>query len=190
MIDGVNNFSRDAGLDDRPAMGQNICRYNCYKTPAMRIELSIRSMIFCSALAWASPTPAQNAGDKHLIKLQAKISEDSMKLVKFQSMVSPFEKEKSETADNAQQSADANKKAAERLSDDPQDKRLARKAHNAASDAKRDSRKARVAADKVNDLNADIQKLTRQLAREKDKLQDIQRNAQPTVTAEKQGSGA
>ena len=156
----------------------------------MRRELCIRSIIFCSALAWASTAPAQDAGDKHLIKLQAKISEDSVKLVKFQSMVSPFEKEKSETAGNAQQSADANKSAAERLSNDPQDKRLARKARNAASDAKRDARKARVAADKLDDLNTDIQKLTRQLTKEKGKLQDIQRNAQPAATAEKPGSGA
>ena len=156
----------------------------------MRRELCIRSIIFCSALAWASTAPAQDAGDKHLIKLQAKISEDSVKLVKFQSMVSPFEKEKSQTADNAQQSADVNKKAAERLSNDPQVKRLARKAHNAATDAKRDARKARVAADKLDDLNTDIRKLTNQLAKERDKLQDQQRNMQPAATAEKPGSGA
>ncbi len=156
----------------------------------MRNRISIRSIVFFTALAWASATTAQNAGDKRIIKLQAKISEDSVKLVKFQSMVSPFEKEKSQTADNAQQSADDNKKAAERLSNAPQDKRLARNAHNAATDAKRDARKARVAADKVDDLDSDIRKLTNQLAKERDKLQDQQRNAQPTATAEKQGSGA
>jgi chromosome segregation ATPase len=156
----------------------------------MRKEITIRLIILATALAWESTAVAQDSRDKHLIKLEAKISEDSAKLVKFQSMVSPFEKEKSETADNAQQSADDNKKAAERLSNDPQDKRLARKARNAATDAKRDARRAREASDKLDDLNSDIRKLTKQLAKEKDKRQDFQGNTPPAAPTEKQGGGA
>ena len=156
----------------------------------MRKEITIRLIILATALAWESTAVAQDSRDKHLIKLEAKISEDSAKLVKFQSMDSPFEKEKSETADNAQQSADDNKKAAERLSNDPQDKRLARKARNAATDAKRDARRAREASDKLDDLNSDIRKLTKQLAKEKDKRQDFQGNTPPAAPTEKQGGGA
>jgi len=111
-----------------------------------------------------------NQNDKQITKLQAKISEDSAKLIKFNSLVADYEKQKKETADQAQQSADDNKKAAEKLSNDPQDKKLARKADNSASDARSDAKKARVAADKLDDLNEDIKKLTKQLEKERDKL--------------------
>jgi chromosome segregation ATPase len=111
-----------------------------------------------------------NQNEKQITKLQAKISEDSAKLIKFNSLVADYEKQKKEMADQAQQSADDNKRAAEKLSNDPQDRKLARKADNSASDARSDAKKARVAADKLDDLNEDIKKLTKQLEKERDKL--------------------
>jgi len=131
----------------------------------------LQKLFFIGSIFSALSTSAQNdQNEKQMIKLQAKISEDSAKLVKFNSLLPDYERQKKQTADQAQQSADDNKKAAERLSNDPQDKKLARKADNSASDARSDAKKARVAADKLDDLNQDIKKLTKQLEKERDKL--------------------
>jgi chromosome segregation ATPase len=130
-------------------------------------KLFVMGSIF-SALSVSAQGDDHN--EKQVIKLQAKVSEDSAKLVKFNSLIPDYEKQKKETAEQAQQSADDNKTAANRLSNDPQDRKLARKADNAASDARSDAKKARVAADKLDDLNQDIKKLTKQLGNERDKL--------------------
>jgi chromosome segregation ATPase len=122
--------------------------------------------------------------DKQLAKLLAQVSEDSTKLVKFNGMVSQFEKEKKDAANQAQESADDNKRAADRLADNPQDKKLARKARSAAKQAKSDSQKARVAADKLDDLNKDIQKLSRQLGKEQAKLDKYQAARAPAISAQ------
>jgi chromosome segregation ATPase len=136
-----------------------------------------------SALASSAQNNDQN--EKQIIKLQAKVSEDTAKLIKFNTLLPDYEKQKKVTADQAQQSADDNKTAAERLSNDPQDRKLARKADNAASDARSDAKKARVAADKLDDLNQDIKKLTKQLEKERDKLDQYLHAIPVPVVAQK-----
>jgi hypothetical protein len=138
----------------------------------MNKEKILQKLFFVGSIFSALFSSAQNndQGEKQIIKLQAKISEDSAKLVKFNSLLTDYEKQKKETAEQAQQSADDNKRAAEKLSNDPQDRKLARKADNAASDARSDAKKARLAAVKLNDLNQDIKKLTKQLEYQRDKL--------------------
>jgi hypothetical protein len=138
----------------------------------MTREKILQKLFLVGSIFFALASSAQNndQNEKQIIKLQAKVSEDSAKLVKFNSLMPDFEKQKRQTADQAQQSANDNKTAAERLSNDPQDRKLARKADNAASDARSDAKKARVAADKLDDLNQDIKKLTKQLEKERDEL--------------------
>lgn len=121
--------------------------------------------------------------DKRLVKLLAQVSEDSTKLVKFRGMVSPFEKDKKDAANQAQELADDNKRAADKLADNPQDKKLASRAHSAAKQAKSNSQKARVAAVKLDDLNKDIKKLTRQLGKEQAKLDKYQAAREPASSA-------
>ena len=131
-------------------------------------------LLFSAMTTIAQSDSTQQLPDKKLVKLLAKISEDSTKLVKFNGMIAQFEKDKNDAAKQAQQSADDNKTAADRLADNPQDKKLARKAHSAAKDAKNDSDKAREAADKLDDLNKDIKKLTKQLEKERSQLDKYQ----------------
>ena len=133
------------------------------------------------AAAQADSTGVTN--DKKLSKLLAKVNEDSVKLVKFSGMVSQFEKDRVNAANQAQQSADDNKRAADRLADNPEDKKLARRARTAARTAKGDSQKARVATDKLGDLNDDIKKLTRQLGKEQGKLATYQAARAPAISA-------
>lgn len=133
------------------------------------------------ASAQGDSTRAPN--DKKLNKLLGKVGEDSVKLVRYQGMVSQFEKDKKNADELAQQSANDNKQAADRLADNPEDKRLARRARSAARTAKGDSQKARVAADKLVDLNDDIKKLTRQLDKEQTKLTTYKAAQAPAISA-------
>lgn len=104
------------------------------------------------------------------LSLVSKISADQLKLAKLQNTVEEKTRDKQDYATAAQQSADKNKTAAGRLSDDPTDKKEARKADNAASDARSDSKKARKASDKLKDLNKNIAELKTKIAAEQEQL--------------------
>lgn len=146
--------------------------------------LVLLGVIFSGMTTLAQSDSTQHLPDKKLTKLLAKISEDSTKLVKFNGMISQFEKDKNDAAKQAQQSADDNKTAADRLADNPQDKKLAKKAHSAAKDAKNDSDKAREASEKLDDLNKDIKKLTKQLEKERSELDKYQASLAPPPAAQ------
>ena len=104
------------------------------------------------------------------LKLVARISTDQLKLGKLQNSVGDKIKDKQDAANQAQISADANSTAAEKLSNDPQDKKLARKADNKAGDAKSDARRARKEAARLDNLNKNIESLERTIADEQIKL--------------------
>ena len=104
------------------------------------------------------------------LSLVSKISADQLKLAKLQNAVDEKTRDKQDYATVAQQSADKNKTAATRLSDDPTDKKEARKADNAAGDARSDAKKARKAADRLRDLKKNIADLKSKIAEEQQKL--------------------
>ncbi|MES1249794.1 MAG: hypothetical protein ABUL46_03875 [Chitinophaga rupis] len=104
------------------------------------------------------------------LSLVSKISSDQLKLGKLQNMVEEKTREKQDAATKAQQSADANKTAADRLGDASQDKKLARQADNKAGDARSDAKKARIAADNLDKLNKNIQELQDKIAKNQSRL--------------------
>lgn len=104
------------------------------------------------------------------LSLVSKISSDQLKLGKLQNTVEQKTRDKQDAATQAQKSADENKTAASRLSDDAQDKKLARQADNKAGDARSDAKKARIAADKLDRLNKDIQDLQDKIAKNQSRL--------------------
>jgi predicted nucleic acid-binding Zn-ribbon protein len=121
--------------------------------------------------------------NKDSLTLVSKINADKEKLAKLQSTVPQAMKEKEETAVQAQESADDNRKAASKLSNDPQNSKLARKADNEASDARSDSRKARKAADRLENLNKDIRNLAERIAKEETKLKKYVVESKAEMTA-------
>lgn len=120
-------------------------------------------------LLFGLSAPAQTV-NKDSFSLVSKINNDKEKLAKLESTVAEKTKEKEQTAVQAQESADDNRRAANRLSDDPQDKKLARKADNGASDARSDAKKARKAADRLEELQKDIRNMKEKIAKEESKL--------------------
>jgi hypothetical protein len=128
--------------------------------------------------------------NKDSLSLVNKIRSDQEKLTKMQNSIPVAEKSKVQAAEQAQESADDNRKAANKLSDDPQDKKLARRADNEASDARSDAKRARKAGDNLDELNKNIRDLTERIAKSQTKLNKfIQMNknyeAAPTVVIPK-----
>jgi hypothetical protein len=128
-----------------------------------------KSILIASFFFFSGKVSAQ-AVNKDSLSLVEKLGKDKDKLVRLQSTIEEKEKAKKETADKAQESADDNRKAANKLSNDPQDRRLARRADNRAGDAKSDAKAARRAADDLDDLHKDIRNLIERIAKEESRL--------------------
>jgi hypothetical protein len=124
---------------------------------------SIGLLFFCL------PVFAQKVNTDSL-SLVSKISADQLKLGKLQSQLEQKTKNKQDASERAQKSANANSNAADKLNDNPENKKLARKANNKASDAKSDSRNARKESDRLDNLNKDIQDLKKRIADNQVKL--------------------
>jgi hypothetical protein len=104
------------------------------------------------------------------LKLVAQISEDQLRLGKLENRVDQKTKNKQNAAYNAQNSADNNATAAEKLIDDPDNKALARNANSKAGDAKSDARKSRKESGKLDNLYKNIRDLKGKIANEEAQL--------------------
>ena len=107
------------------------------------------------------------------LTLVSKISNDQLKLGKLLNEMGDKTRAMQDDSAKAQQSANNNKMAADRLGDDAQDKKLARQADNRAGDARSDSRKARNSRDKLDRLKQEIQKLQGKIAGNQRRLDQI-----------------
>jgi hypothetical protein len=112
---------------------------------------------------------AQNVNADSL-SLVSKINADKLKLEKLQDQLTQRTKRNQDASAEAQRSANQNSRAADKLSDNPRNKRLARRANRKASDAKRDARNARKASDRLDDLQKNIQDLKERIAENQTKL--------------------
>ena len=140
---------------------------------------SIGLLFFCMSIS------AQKVNTDSL-SLVSKISADQLKLGKLQNQLEQKIKSQQDASEQAQQSANENSTAADRLSDNPENKKLARKANKRASDAKSDARNARKESNSLDKLNKDIQDLKNRIADNQVKLnkhiQDGQANRATTDT--------
>jgi len=131
--------------------------------------LKVVLLAFMGMLFLCVKTSAQKVNTDSL-KLISKIGEDQLKLGKLQNTVEQKTRNKEDGAVAAQESADKNATAANRLSNDPENKKEAKQADNAAGDARSNARKARKADDRLNKVNKDIADLQSKIAREQAEL--------------------
>jgi hypothetical protein len=113
--------------------------------------------------------PAQTV-NKDSLSLVTKINADQLTLEKLQSQLEQKTKDKQDALENAQRSANKNSNAAEKLSDNSDNKKLARKANRKAGNAKSDARKARKASDRLDELQKDIQDVKNRIAKNQGRL--------------------
>ena len=125
--------------------------------------IPIGMLLFC-----ASVTAQQVNIDS--LSLIAQIGQDQLELGKLQNMVYQKTLNKEGAALKSQSSANDNADAAERLSNDPDNKKLANDASNKAGDAKSDAKNSRKQSGKLDDLNQKIMDLKTKINGEQYKL--------------------
>jgi hypothetical protein len=121
------------------------------------------SSLFCTT------TSAQQV-NKDSLSLISKIEADQSKLVNLQSQLDQKIKSKEEALAKAQQSANINATAADKLSDNPRSKRLAKRAHKRAGEARQDAKNARKESAAVDKLNKDIRVTKKRIAKNQKRL--------------------
>jgi hypothetical protein len=152
-------------------MAADFCRArNLQSVSKLSVMKYFSRLLFAPLLVLFATQAGAQSLNKDSLSLATKINSDRDKLAKMQTSLSDKEKLVEESASQAQESADANRKAADRLSDDPQDKRLAKKARKSAGVAKDDSKRARDASDELDNLRKDIRSLSHKIEKEETKL--------------------
>ena len=135
--------------------------------------------VLCTLFSYAG-TFAQNVNTDSLA-LISKISNNQLKLGKLQNEVDQKTKNKTDAAAQAQNSANDNTEAAKKLSDNPDDRKLARDANNRAGDAKSDARASRKEARRLVTLNKDIADLKNKINKDQVKLDKFTGNTTPPL---------
>lgn len=104
------------------------------------------------------------------LSLVSEISQDQLKLGKLKNQLEQQENNNKNASEKAQSAANQNSTAADKLSDNPNNKNLARKAKNRAVDARKDSRRARNESKMLDKMNRDILYLENRIAANQVKL--------------------
>lgn len=146
--------------------------------------MKTNKIIFCLGLVvLAFPLTAQVVSkdslsnlkeQKQMLEISKRVNENKMQLAKLENEREEKMMEVSQTSENAQKSADANKQAADKLSDESQDRKLARRASNSAGSAKSDAKKARKAGYNLEKLDKDINSLRTSIQEDEKKMAEMQ----------------
>lgn len=142
----------------------------------MKIKWMITTVFILSLAASATAQPVTKDSiatlnqQKEALKLSKDINENNLELAKLENIVEKKTQNQQNTAQDAQEAADKNGDAANKLTGDAQDKKLANKASKTAKTAKTDAKKARKASEEVDKLDKEIESLKEKIAEDKVKL--------------------
>jgi chromosome segregation ATPase len=129
-----------------------------------------KKSLFTVGLVVISITVTAQKINTDSLSIISKISEYQLKRAKLQNTIQQTTWDKQDAATKVQISADKNSQDANRLNNDPQNKKLAKDADNSASDARKDSKSARNANKKLADLNKAIAELDSKISDQQQKL--------------------
>ena len=130
-------------------------------------RIVLLTVAFLLAFCISSTAQTENADSLSLV---SKIDEDKSKLADLQTQLEERLKIKREAIAEAQRSANANSAAADKLSDDPKNKRLAKRADKSSSAARKDAKTARRETDRVEKLNKNIRSTEKRIAKNEKRL--------------------
>lgn len=119
--------------------------------------------------------------NKDSLSLVSKIEEDKSKLTDLQTQLEERLKSKGDAIAQAQRSANANSTAADKLSDDPKNKKLAKRADKSSSAARKDAKVARIETEKVEKLNKNIRSTKKRIAKNEKRLKKFTEPKRPTA---------
>jgi hypothetical protein len=145
------------------------------KTNRLMAALSLILLAFPLTAQVVSRDSLSNLKEqKQMLEIGKRLNENKLELAKLENEREGKVMAVSETSENAQKSADANKQAAERLGEESQDRKLARRANNSAGSAKADAKRARKAGYSLEKLDKDISSLRASIQEDEKKLADMQ----------------
>jgi hypothetical protein len=132
------------------------------------------SLIFLSASVSAQAVSRDSISilkqQKENIVISKRINDNKLKLAKLENTVEKKTMEVQTTGAEAQKSANENGQAADKLTNDAQDKKLASDASKKAKEAKHDAKEARKANANLESLRKDIETLKSKIASDESRL--------------------
>jgi len=133
-------------------------------------------LISCGLLLFCMPISGQRKKDS--FSLVSEIYRNQLKLGKLLGQLEQKTNKKQDASEKAQNSANKDSTAADKLSDNPDNKKLARKAKNTAHDARKDSLNAITESETLDKLHNDIQSLKHTIEYNQAKLNKIKHKGQ------------
>ncbi len=139
-------------------------------------------LISCGLLIFCIPMSGQQL-KKDSLSLVSEIYRNQLKLGKLLSQLEQKSNKKQDASEKAKNSANKDSTAADELSDEPDNKKLARKAKNTAHDARKDSMNAITESETLDKLHSDIQSLKHRIENNQAKLNKLkhERSNSPTI---------
>jgi predicted nucleic acid-binding Zn-ribbon protein len=135
--------------------------------------LAIMLSLSVSAQAVTSDSITVLKQQKEAIAISKRINDNKIKLAKLQNTVGKAEQNVQTTGDDAQKSANTNGAAADKLTTDAENKKLAGDASKSAKEAKHDAKQARKASANLENLRKDIESLKSKIAADESSLSAI-----------------
>lgn len=104
------------------------------------------------------------------LEVAKRLNDNKLKLAKLENQVQEKTDAVASCANEAQKAATDNEETAQKLKDDPQDKKLAKRARKDAQHAESAAKAGRNAVSDLEDLQADIKSLKKKIAEDESKL--------------------
>jgi len=141
-------------------------------------------LISCGLLLFCIPISGQQL-KKDSLSLVSEIYRNQLKLGRLLSQLEQKSNKKQDASKKAQYSANKDSTAADELSDDPDNKKLARKAKNTAHDARKDSMNAITESETLDKLHSDIQSLKQRIENNQARLNKIKHERSNSSTIDR-----
>jgi hypothetical protein len=110
---------------------------------------------------------------KEALEVGKRLNDRKLELAKLENQLQQKADEAAKSAEAAEKSAEENRRAADRLSNDPQSKKFSKRASKSAGAANRDAKRARRAADSLEKLKRDIDNLRGRISDDEAKLASL-----------------
>ncbi|MDF2191272.1 hypothetical protein [Paraflavitalea sp. CAU 1676] len=125
--------------------------------------------------AQSLPADSINKGkeQQRIAEITKRLDNRKQKLVVLENEFLEQTNKKERAVNEVQESADKNKRAAVKLSNDPQDKKKAKRAEKQSDDARRDAKKARRVSNNLEGVEDDIKQIKKRIAEDEKLLADL-----------------
>lgn len=150
-----------------------IIKIQLMKSKILLLALSV--MVTAQLMAQQSPEDSVKKvkQQQRIGEITKQINDRKEKLARLEIKLQQETKDKERATNEAQESADKNRQAAVKLSNDAEDRKKAKRAEKYSDDAKHDAKKARRASNNFEEIEKDIKVLKKRIAEDEKTLSDL-----------------